>query len=531
MGLALSLMWRVFVGRGPKGLLILAFVVILGVAQSLTHESPHPSKVKSIEKYWAETGLKPEDLEELVQDYSCSSSLRYFLACVNATSAILYRQDLGLFRSGDQLVVKDLETNQELTERQLLEPWRRLFLAAPETVKKLNFETVIRTALLQAKADRELVIATGLNGFLSVFRDPHTYIMPLNYFYQVVSKSSPKTKSLGVVISRTAQNYFIRKIYPKSPAEDVGLKKGDYLISINGKNVTELTYIHVNELIRKNEDMVKLKVLREGKTLEFYLARREVEIPSVSYEVMRQKRPVGVLSINKFSKDTCDLTEKALHSLLAENIDGLILDLRDNSGGQIEEASCIAGLFLGPHKKLFDLQFFDTNREREEIFSQKEMVYGAAMAILVNRGSASASELLAGALRDHGRALLVGERTFGKGSFQEGEVWNQNSKIALFSSRGFYLLPSGFSPQMYGLKPDVEVHFVKDTQPRESEQYINALYPPSGPHIALKKMVSAGPCIRQAAVETDDKQLLKAEQVLFCSEPLAGVSHDNDESF
>src|SRR5690606_20779938 len=127
-----------------------------------------------------------------------------------------------------------------------------------------------------------------------------------------------------------------------------------------------------------------------------------------------------------FSKKSCQLTERALKQLMADSVDGIILDLRDNSGGQIDEAACMASLFLGPGKKLFELDFLDAERENEIYYSDRDMLYGGALAILVDRGSASASELLAGSLRDHGRALLVGETTFGKGTFQEGEIWSQN---------------------------------------------------------------------------------------------------------
>ena len=509
---------------------VFVVAIVMGLAMPVSQETGMVSKVKTFEKYWAETGLKSADLEDLVQDYSCVSSLRYFLACVNATSAVLYRSDRALVRQGDQLQANPLGAAvRDLSERETLEPWRKFYLSQPETAKKLSFLSLLKNVLLEGTPDYEATVAAGLNGFLSVFKDPHTYIMPLDYFNQVVAKSSPKTKSIGVVISRTASHYFIRKIYQKSPADEAGLKKGDFLISINGKDVSDLTFVHVNDLIRSENERIHLKVLRGQENLDLVVERKEVELSAVNAEVLQQGRRVGLLSINKFSKDSCELTEKAIKGLMAANIEGLILDLRDNSGGQIDEAACIAGLFLGPKKKLFTLQFFDTSRDREEVFSQKPLLYGAALAILVNRGSASASELLAGSLRDYGRALLVGETTFGKGTFQEGEVWNLNSKIGLFSSKGFYILPSGFSPQMYGLKPDVEVHFAKDTQPREANQYVYALYPPSGPPTPLK-LSEKKPCLVPDS-KSDDTQLLKAEQALFCTQPLVGVSFDNNESF
>ena len=207
-------------GKNARGLLILVFMVVMGLAGPISQEPSAISKVKSLEKYWAETGIKASDLEDVIQDYSCSSSLRYFLACVNASSAVLARNDLSLIREGDALKALPIAGHRDLPERQMLEPWRKLYLSAPETIKKLSFLKLIQEHLTGMKLDKEAAVAAGLNGFLSVFKDPHTYIMPLDYFYQVVAKASPKMKSVGFVISRTANNYFIRKIYQNSPAEE-----------------------------------------------------------------------------------------------------------------------------------------------------------------------------------------------------------------------------------------------------------------------------------------------------------------------
>lgn len=518
------------VNRNAKGLAILIFVIAMGV-DSVSHKPLELAKVKSVDKYWADSGLVSEDLSELIDNQSCGSSLRYFLACVNAIASIANRMDLTLVRSGETIEVKPLRSSVELNERQLLEPWRKFYLNAPELAQRLDFQLVLKNILdLNARTTKESLIAAGLNGFLSIFKDPHTYIVPVDYYYNVISKSSPKTKSIGLVVSKTADNYFIRKVIQDSPAHVTGLKKGDVLLAINDQVVRSLTNVKVNELLRSDEPYIKLQVLRQGKSMEFLLARREVELPSVSYEIVQSSKKLAVLNINKFSKGSCDLTENSIKDIILKNVDGIILDLRDNSGGQIEEAACIAGLFLGPGRKLFELQFFDQDRPKETVYSEREILYSGALAILINRGSASASELLAGTLRDYGRSLLVGETTFGKGSFQEGEIWKKNGKIAIFSTRGFYILPSGYSPQMYGLAPDIEVKFMNDTQGREYDQYFYALYPPNGPHFASKKVIATNACGAQDK-SADDSQLSKAAQVLFCIQPVAGVSNDIDGSF
>jgi carboxyl-terminal processing protease len=491
------------------------------------------SRVKSVDKYWAETGISPEELGEVVNNTTCASSLRYFLACVNSVSNILYRNNQMLSRDGEKLTVKPLDPNKETTERQLLEPWRKVYLSSQDTAKKLDFQGLIQETLENSDSPATM-IAAGLNGFLSIFKDPHTYIIPVDYYQEVVAKSSPRTKSLGVIVSKTQDQFYIRKVLAQSPASSMGVKKGDVLLAVNDQKIVDQTSVKVNELLKSEETFVKLKLKRQNQIIEIIVPRHEVELPSVSYDILNSSKKVAVLSINKFSKGACGLTEKALKEIIKSNLDGVILDLRDNSGGQIEEAACIGGLFLGTKKKLFELHFFDQDRPREPVYSGKEILYTGALAILINRGSASASELLAGSLRDYGRALLVGEVTYGKGTFQEGEVWNHNPKIAMFSTRGFYLLPSGYSPQLHGLVPDIEVKFMNDTQPREYDQYFYALNPPGGPYFASlrdkQKLVAINNCGGSDRAG-DDKQLSKAAQVLFCMQPVAGVANDIDDSF
>lgn len=513
--------------RRLLGWISLTCLIILGI-DLVSYRPTEPNQVKSIDTYWAETGLSSKDLEELINNQSCASSLRYFLACVNSVSSILYRQDRILTRAGEQLISEPLPTTVEMTERQLLEPWRKFYLSNPAMARNIDFQNFTLNLLNQSGESRASIIAAGLNGFLSIFKDPHTYIIPLNYFHQVVAKSSPRTRSLGVIVSKSADHFFIRKVLPGSPADVAGLKKGDYVIAINKTRIEDLTFLKVNEMLRSDIPTLTLTILRKDVGFQIQIQRHEAEYPSVSFEILKTSRPVGVLSINKFSKGTCSETERALFEMIQQEVDGVILDIRDNSGGQIEEASCIAGLFLGPKRKLFELHFFDMTRPIESIYSEKEAVYTGALAILINRGSASASELLAGSLRDYGRALLVGEKSFGKGSFQEGEIWKQNPKVALFSTKGFYILPSGHSPQMYGLKPDIEVKFMNDVQPREFEQYIYALHPPSGQSFSISKVLALNACGGQDK-SADDNQLSTAAQALFCIQPVAEVA-DREES-
>jgi carboxyl-terminal processing protease len=165
--------------------------------------------------------------------------------------------------------------------------------------------------------------------------------------------------------------------------------------------------------------------------------------------------------------------------------------------------------------------FLDPDAEAEISYSQEEQAYRGPMAVLINSGSASAAEIVAGALQDYKRAMLVGERTFGKGSFQEGEIWSKNDKIAIFETKGFYYLPSGQTPQMRGLEPDVNVAFKDRFALREEDQFLNPLRAAGQkPMIALPLSLQPDlmTCISldNDFLPAGDPELKEAHRVLGC---------------
>lgn len=479
------------------------------------------SEVKAIEVYWTETGIAIDKASDLINDRSCVSSERYFLSCINGLLNAAEKHNLDLQTNGQLIALHDLGL---ASEKALLEKWKNWFRSHRAEAASFPYAKILQNLVNKKSELKELTTGLAINGFISVFRDPHTYIMPLSYYNEVVSQTDSKSSALGIVLAKDERNYFVRKVLEKSPAESAGLRKGDIILKVNERKVEHLTLAQVSDLLKgKVGDEIVVSVQRQEQKVELELVRTISRIPTVTHRMVEGLRPVGLITINKFATGTCQKVQSSLEDLLEQRIKGLLLDLRDNPGGQMEEAACVAGLFLGKDKKIFELRYLDPAKEVESYNSPVDQVYDGPVAVLVNSGSASAAEIVAGALRDWGRAVMVGERTFGKGSFQEGEVWSENESLALFQTKGFYYLPSGKSPQLFGIEPDVKVSFRKSVVSRELDQYWSPLTaPPRKPWVGDMIANHSSDCLGMEELTSNDLEIDTAKESLFCSASVAG---------
>ncbi|MEQ1724277.1 MAG: S41 family peptidase, partial [Pseudobdellovibrio sp.] len=219
----------------------------------------------------------------------------------------------------------------------------------------------------------------------------------------------------------------------------------------------------------KNENATELnfRVERKKQLIDITVRRTYRELSHVQYNIIHDSKKYAVITLSKFNSGVCAEISLKLDQANKDQVSGLILDLRDNPGGQLGEASCIAGLFLGKNKKAYYVEYFDEKKSNEVVLTSDEKIFDGPMVVLVNSFSASASELLAGGLQDYKRALIVGERTYGKGTFQEPQEWALKSKVSLFKTQGIYLLPSRNSTQLSGVKPDVVLNLEQDTRREE----------------------------------------------------------------
>lgn len=252
-----------------------------------------------------------------------------------------------------------------------------------------------------------------------------------------------------------------------TPAAKAGLKPGDYITNIDGEQVIGMSLNDAVDKMRgKVGSKVKLTIRRVGeKPFEVTLKREEVKIQSVKNDI--KSGDVAYIRITSFSGDTDKMVEKAIKQAKKElkgNIKGVVLDVRNNPGGLLDQAVNISDLFLDKGEIVSTRS---RNEEDTVRYTAKEgdITDGLPIVVMINDGSASASEILAGALQDHKRAIILGEKSFGKGSVQTVVPLGKYGAMRLTTAR--YYTPSGRSIQATGIIPDVEVH------PAKVEEYIN----------------------------------------------------------
>ena len=472
--------------------------------QSALIFKPAPSQ-PSLEKYWQEAKLDPKILENQLKQKVCYLEEKNFLSCVNALLSVAHQFDLHL---GDRGFIPLPVGTLDKTEMQLLRPWALKFeaLSKKRQIDFLQLWTELKSQIPESKLPH--MVATALNGLYSVKLDPHSYLLPLNYYQNVLAKADQQSQNLGIILTKKNGRILVRKVLPGSLADKNGLLKGDQIQEINGVTITVDKKNMINDLLRPLEDKpTRITLLRSKKMIRVQIRREPTEVRTVTTRYYTD-RNTSMITLNKFAKQSCSLLEKELVTLERLKVPSVILDLRDNAGGQIDEAACMVGLFVGPKKKVFELKYFDRTMMTETYASRKRKVFSGSLAVLVNSGSASSSEILAGALQDFGRAVIVGETTFGKGTFQEGEVWEKNSRIVFFQTKGLFYLPSGRTPQAHGITPDVEIASVGESR-RERDLYYN-FYEVEQPEVLVPGKISLAQC-KQEILKLNQAQRLDPE--------------------
>lgn len=236
------------------------------------------------------------------------------------------------------------------------------------------------------------------------------------------------------------------------PAEKAGVKARDIIFKIDGEDATQLTVADAVKKIRGEKGTtVKLTLIREGEQIEVSIVRDVINIPSVKSEVING---IGYMTIYRFGDDTTELARKYAQEYKNSGINGIVVDLRNNPGGYLEESVGVASLWLDKNSVVVEEKRGDVSIKKDRAYGGN-ILKGTKTVVLINGGSASASEILAGALKDNNLATLVGEKTFGKGSVQQLEEFKDSSALKVTVAKWF--TPSGKNIDKEGISPDKEV--------------------------------------------------------------------------
>ena len=286
--------------------------------------------------------------------------------------------------------------------------------------------------------------------------DPHSAYLDADAFAEMQISTQGKFHGLGVEI--TSEKGFIEVVAPidGTPAERAGIQSGDRIIAIDGASIDEVNLYEAIEKMRGPPgSRITLTIERPGKAKPFdvTIVRAVIAIPSVRGRMLDDAH--GYVRITNFQVDTADDLRDAIGKLRKRNMHGLVLDLRDNPGGILHGAIDVGDVFLPPGVEIVSTR--ERNAERSEVYRARMPDFSADMPLvaLVNRGTASAAEIVAGALQDNQRAILLGTRTFGKGSVQNIIPLSDGGALKLTTAR--YYTPSKRSIQARGIAPDIVV--------------------------------------------------------------------------
>ena len=318
-----------------------------------------------------------------------------------------------------------------------------------EVLEKINKEYVEET-------DQSKGMDAAINGLLQSL-DPYSSYMSPEIFKEMQTKTSGEFGGLGIEVSMEAGVVKVITPIDDTPASKAGIKAGDYIVKINNIQVQGKSLSEAVDLMRGPVDSgIELTVRRRGvkKALTFNIIRKIIEVQSVKSDLLENN--IGYIRLTSFNDNSSEQVKKKIKKLNKnQNLDAFILDLRNNPGGLLSQAIKISDFFL-ENGEIVSTKSRKKSENRKWFAKKGDITEGKTLLVLINYGSASASEIVAGALKDHKRAIILGESSYGKGSVQSIIPLKNKGAIRLTIAK--YYLPSGKSISEVGVKPDIEVN-------------------------------------------------------------------------
>ena len=353
----------------------------------------------------------------------------------------------------------------------------------PEIFDEIQWKR-IRQKTLQKPIDTTEDAYSAIEEMLKPLEDPYTRVLrPKDYELLKSSNLGSEINGVGLQLGVDEINGKIKVIstLAGSPAEDAGIASGFFIETVNGQSALELGLANTaSKLIGEKGSKVLVQIsTEEGQIKEIDLERRSVDLRPVRTKRLRdESHTLGYLRITQFSESVPKKIEEALQELKEKEVEGIILDLRNNSGGLVSSGIAVADSFL--NEKLI-VETKNRDGIKDSIISEKNTFFDGPMVTIVNKGTASASEILAGALQDNQRSALIGKQTYGKGLIQSLKSLSEDSGIAITVAS--YLTPNGNNIQGRGIIPDKILDFseakdfgsLDDKWVKDSEIYLNSL--------------------------------------------------------
>ncbi len=297
--------------------------------------------------------------------------------------------------------------------------------------------------------DKSALLEKAIAGMLNYLGDDYTTYLDDNSTSDLMEQLAGEYEGIGVSINNADKS--ISKVYDDTPASKAGLQAGDIIIGFNNQDVTNMPASDIVSLIKESKDAFSLKINRNGEVLTTTLQIAKIISPSIDYYLV-ENTSIGYLYISTFSKTLETQVKKAITELETQGMTSLIIDLRDDTGGYLDAAQNVASIFIEKGKTIYSLNYKENITKYVDKTSEKKEY---PIVILLNKNSASASEILASALKESYGATIVGETSFGKGKVQQTMELESGSMVKYTSA--YWLTPNGNCIDKIGIVPDYPI--------------------------------------------------------------------------
>lgn len=335
---------------------------------------------------------------------------------------------------------------------------QRLSINDARFEKFLNVLELVQNRYVE-KVDEQKIIDGATAGLVKAIGDPYSAFLDPREWKELMIRASGNYAGIGIYIG--VKDKYITVIAPikGTPAEKAGFKPGDIILKVDGNDIVDMPSDKVADMIRGPEGTkVKLTVVREGSTVPFdvEVTRAKINVPAAEWHMVQPD--IGYIQIREFNNQATKQTAQAVQELKSKGAKAFIVDLRGNPGGLVDEAVGVCDVLLGKGPVV---HIVDRNGKKETLSARGEGL-GMPLAVLIDGGSASASEIVAGAVQDRKAGVLIGQKSFGKGSVQHLITLKDGSGLKLTTQK--YYTPSGRSIHGMGIEPDIKV--AADSQKR-----------------------------------------------------------------